>query len=82
MNGFLYIYYGCRVIKIIWFNYDFFSGNSYELYLTENTSSTTNLGLMKNGGKMGKKEELYWGDKERIKRSVEIRRKNKNKEVK
>jgi hypothetical protein len=31
---------------------------------------------------MKKNEELYWGDIERIKRSVEIRRKNKKMEVK
>lgn len=28
---------------------------------------------------MNKNEDLYWGDKERIKRAAEIRRKNKNK---
>jgi len=31
---------------------------------------------------MNKKNELYWGDKERIKRSEEIRRKYKKKVVK
>jgi len=31
---------------------------------------------------MKKEHEMYWGDKERIKRSEEIRRKNKKKEVK
>ena len=32
--------------------------------------------------KMDKKDGLYWGNKERIKRAEEIRRKNKKKEVK
>ena len=32
--------------------------------------------------KMDEKDGLYWGDKERIKRVEEIRRKNKKKEVK
>ena len=31
---------------------------------------------------MNDKNELYWGDKERIRRAVEIRRKNEKKEVK
>ena len=31
---------------------------------------------------MDEKDGLYWGDKERIKRAEEIRRKNKKKEVK
>jgi hypothetical protein len=31
---------------------------------------------------MDKNKDLYWGDKERIKRAEEIRRKNKKKEVK
>ena len=31
---------------------------------------------------MDKNEELYWGDKERIRRAEEMRRKNKKKEVK
>ena len=31
---------------------------------------------------MDKKDGLCWGDKERIKRAEEIRRKNKKKEVK
>ena len=31
---------------------------------------------------MNEKDELYWGDKERIKFAEEIRRKNKKKEVK
>ena len=37
----------------------------------------------KNGDEiMNKKNELYWGDKERIKRNEEIRKKFKNMEVK
>ena len=32
--------------------------------------------------KMNKNDDLYWGDNERIKRAVEIRRKNEKKEVK
>lgn len=31
---------------------------------------------------MNKRDKLYWGDKERIKRDEEIRRKYKKKEVK
>lgn len=31
---------------------------------------------------MDKNKDLYWGDKERIKRAEEIRRKNNKKEVK
>jgi len=31
---------------------------------------------------MNKRDELYWGDRERIKRAEEMRRKNEKKEVK
>ncbi len=31
---------------------------------------------------MSRRDELYWGDRERIRRAEEIRRKNKKKEVK
>ena len=31
---------------------------------------------------MSEKDELYWADKERIRRAEEIRRKNEKKEVK
>jgi len=32
--------------------------------------------------KMNKRDQLYWADKERIRRAEEMRRKNKKKEVK
>lgn len=31
---------------------------------------------------MNKKDELFWGDRERIRRAEEIRKKNEKKEVK
>ncbi len=34
------------------------------------------------GEEMNKRDELYWGDGERIKRAEEMRRKNEKKEVK
>jgi len=34
------------------------------------------------GEEMNKRDELYWGDRERIKRAEEMRRKNEKKEVK
>lgn len=37
---------------------------------------------IKTGEYMNRRDKLYWADIERIRRAEEIRRKNKNKEVK